>query len=149
MDARERPDRSGLARRNFLADTARAACGAGVAWLPDGSGFFHSRLAPDWEKRPRAERFLDNTVFLRTLADPTREVAVFGPTVHPELGLARSDGASVRVLEDQPLGVAVVAHGVSRYRSLYVSDKDALLAGKPVSVPATQPYGCTVKYAAM
>jgi ferredoxin-type protein NapG len=33
MDARERPDRNGLARRNFLADTARAACGAGVAGL--------------------------------------------------------------------------------------------------------------------
>lgn len=33
MDAREGPDRRGLARRNFLADTARAACGAGVAGL--------------------------------------------------------------------------------------------------------------------
>lgn len=106
--------------------------GGGVSWLADGSAFFHSRLAAGWEQRPRAERFLDNTVVLRTLADPTREVPVFGPTVHPELGLARSDSAWVVALDDQPLGVAIVAHGVSRYRSLYVSDKAALLAGKPV-----------------
>jgi prolyl oligopeptidase len=36
------------------------------------------------------------------------------------------------VLEDQPLGVALVYHGVSRYNSLYVTDKAALLAGKQV-----------------
>ncbi len=33
--------------------------GGGISWLPDGSGFFHSRLAPDYEKRPRGERFMD------------------------------------------------------------------------------------------
>lgn len=109
--------------------------GGGAAWLSDGSGFFYARLAADWQTRPRAERFLDNTVYLRRLADAAAgvaDVAVFGPTVHPELKLARSDGAAVAVLDDQPLGVAIVYHGVSRYRSLYVSDKAALLAGKPV-----------------
>ncbi len=106
--------------------------GGGANWLDDGKGFFYSRLAADWEKRPRAERFLDNTVYLRRLDDPSTDVAVFGPTVHPELKLARSDGAGVSVLSDQPLALAIVDHGVSRYRSLYVSDKAALLAGKPV-----------------
>jgi prolyl oligopeptidase len=110
--------------------------GGGVQWTDDGNAFFFSRLALDWDKRPRAERFMDNTVYLKRLAGPTgaapEDVAVFGPTVHPELGLARSDNAIVRVLDDQPLGVAMVFHGVSRYRSLYVSDKAALLAGKPV-----------------
>lgn len=106
--------------------------GGGAAWLSDGSGFFYSRLAADWQTRPRAERFLDNTVYLRRLADPAADIAVFGPTVHPELKLQRSDSGAVFLLDDQPLGVAIVFHGVSRYRSLYVSDKAALLAGKPV-----------------
>jgi len=106
--------------------------GGGAAWLADGSGFFYARLAADWQTRPRAERFLDNTVYLRRLGDPAADVAVFGPTVHPELKLSRSDSAAVFALDDQPLGVALVYHGVSRYRSLYVTDKAALLAGKPV-----------------
>lgn len=106
--------------------------GGNVTWADDGKAFFYSRLAADWEKRPRAERFLDNIVYLRRLAEPGTDVAVFGPTVHPELKLDRSDAAGVVTLKDQPLAVAVVSHGVSRYRSLYVSDKAALLAGKPV-----------------
>lgn len=101
------------------------------SWLPDGSGFFHSRLAEGWDKRPRAERFMDNVVYLRKLADPAQDVAVFGPTVHPELKLDRSDSGYVVVLEDQPIGIAMVFHGVSPYRSLYVADKAALVAGKP------------------
>lgn len=106
--------------------------GGGASWLSDSSGFFYSRLAADWQTRPRAERFMDNTVYLRRLADPAADVAVFGPTVHPDLKLKRSDGGAVFVLDDQPLGVAIVYHGVSRYISLYVSDKAALLAGQPV-----------------
>ncbi len=105
--------------------------GGGASWLDDGSAFFYSRLAQGWETRPRAERFMDNTVYLRRLAEPDKDVAVFGPTVHPELGLDRSDGASVHVLRGQPVALAVVYHGVSRYRSLYMSDSAALLAGKP------------------
>lgn len=104
----------------------------GAQWTEDGSAFFFSRLAPEWEKRPRAERFLDNTVYLRRLADPAHDVAVFGPAVHPELRLARSDRGLVSLVDGQPLATAAVFHGVSRYRSLYVSDKAALLAGKPV-----------------
>jgi prolyl oligopeptidase len=105
--------------------------GGGARWLDDGSGFFYSRLAEGWEKRPRAERFMDNVVYLRRLSDPAKDVAVFGPTVHPELKLERSDFAGVSTLLDQPLGVAFVYHGVSPYRSLYVTDKADLLAGKP------------------
>ncbi|MEN9628215.1 MAG: Prolyl endopeptidase [Pseudomonadota bacterium] len=103
-----------------------------VQWAEDGSAFFVSRLAPGWEQRPRVERFMDNTVYLKRLADPAAETAVFGPTVHPELQLGRADNAVVILIADQPLAAALVFHGVSRYRSLYLSDKDALLAGKPV-----------------
>jgi hypothetical protein len=88
--------------------------GGSAQWTEDGSAFFYSRLAPAWEKRPRAERFLDNTVYLKRLADPAGEIAVFGPAVHPELGLARSDGARGPATGDgrgvprrQPLPLAV------------------------------------------
>ncbi len=118
--------------RELLPPIDRVRGGGAVNWLPDGSGFFVSRLAPDWNQRPRAERFMDNTVFLRRLAEPDGDVPVFGPTVHPELGLTRSDNAFVALLDDQPLALAVVSHGVSRYRSLFVADRAALLAGKPV-----------------
>lgn len=105
--------------------------GGGVIWLEDGSGFFYSRLVEGWEKRPRAERFMDVVVYLRRLADPAKDIPVFGPTVFPDLKLDRSDYAAVLPLVDQPLGVAVVFHGVDRYRSMYVTDKADLLAGKP------------------
>lgn len=118
--------------RELLPAIDRVRGGGIVSWLPDGSGLFVSRLAPDWNQRPRAERFLDNTVFLRRLANPDGDVPVFGPAVHPELGLSRSDNAFIAVLDGQPLALAVVSHGVSRYRSLYVADRTALLAGRPV-----------------
>lgn len=105
--------------------------GGGAVWLEDGSGFFHSRLVEGWEKRPRAERFMDVVTYLRRIDDPGRDVPVFGPTVHPELGLDRSDAAALVPLVGQPIAIAVVYHGVDRYRSMYVTDKAALLAGKP------------------
>ena len=104
--------------------------GGSARWLDDGSGFFYSRLAEGWEKRPRAERFMDTTVSLRRIVDGS-DVVVFGPQHREELKLDRSDLAVVATLLDQPLGVAVVLHGVDRYQSLYVTDKAALLAGKP------------------
>lgn len=100
-------------------------------WLEDGSGFFHTRMPADWEKRPRAERFLDNVVYLRRLADPGHDVAVFGPGVLPDLVLERSDRASLFAPVGEPVVIAHVSHGVDRNHSMYVSDKAAVLAGKP------------------
>ncbi len=56
--------------------------GGGMQWLPDSSGFFHGRLAPDWQTRPRAERFMDHRTYLRRLAQPDADRVVFGPGVH-------------------------------------------------------------------
>jgi len=105
--------------------------GGGASWLSDGSGFFYSRLAADWQTRlvPNAS---GQHGLPAPLGRPAADVAVFGPTVHPDLKLMRSDSGAVFLLDDQPLGVAIVNHGVSRYISLYVSDKAALLAGQPV-----------------
>ena len=106
--------------------------GGGASWLDDGSAFFYSRLALDWEKRPRAERFMDNTVYLRRLAEPGKDVAVFGPTVHPELGLDRSDGASELVTPQlHGSGAAGVAELAGKVRDGRVVERaDDVIAGR-------------------
>ena len=105
--------------------------GGGAPWLPDGSGFFYDRLAEGYEKRPRAERYMDQLVYLRRLASPGKDVTVFGSGVHPEVTIGRSDGAAVGVIHGQPLAYALVYHGVDRNLSLYFADAEAVLAGKP------------------
>ena len=105
--------------------------GGGPAWLEDGSGFFYTRLAQDYEKRPRAERYLDNITYLRRIADPDNDRAVFGPGLHPEVAIERSAGAYVAKVPGQPLASAFVFHGVDPNRSLYVADLEGVLNGAP------------------
>lgn len=105
--------------------------GGGAQWLADGSGFFYLRLAEGYEKRPRAERFMDVHAWLRRLDAPDKDVDVFGPGLHPELGLDRSVLGAVRELPGQGLMAALVFHGVSPNRSLYLAPRDGVLAGKP------------------
>ena len=102
-----------------------------VAWLPDGSGFFYVRLAEGYEKRPRAERFLDNLTYLRRLAEPAKDVAVFGPGLDAAVTIDRSSVGGVFAIPGQPLVGAFVSHGVDPNRSLYLADLDGVLAGKP------------------
>jgi prolyl oligopeptidase len=105
--------------------------GGDPSWLEDGSGFFYSRLKENYEMLPRAERFLDNLTYLRRLAEPDKDVAVFGPGLHPEVSIERFAGGSLAPIPGQPLIAAVVAHGVDRNRSLYISAAADVLAGKP------------------
>src|SRR5262249_41960001 len=67
----------------------------GAGWLADSSGFFYSRLRADYEKVPRAERFLDNINYLVRLSEPEREIKVFGPNLFPEVTTDRSAGVLV------------------------------------------------------
>lgn len=103
----------------------------GVQWLLDGSGFFYDRLAQGYEKRPRAERFMDTHTWLRRLAAPGEDAEVFGSGLHPAVVIDRSSFGLLRELPGQPLVAAFVFHGVSPNRSLYLSDRDSVLAGKP------------------
>jgi prolyl oligopeptidase len=102
-----------------------------VGWLRDGSGFFYTRLAQGYEKRPRAERFLDNLSYLRRLAQPAKDVAVFGPGLDAAVAIERSSVGLVFPVPGQPLVAAFVYHGVDPNRSLYVAERDGVLAGKP------------------
>lgn len=104
--------------------------GGDVSWLDDGSGFFFSRLAEGYEKRPRAERFMDHHAYLRKIGD-TRDTPVFGPGLFPEVTIERSANGHVFLVPDQPLAGALVAHGVDRNVSFYLTDRESLLAGKP------------------
>jgi prolyl oligopeptidase len=103
----------------------------GVAWLPDGSGFFYERLAADYALRPRPERFLDERMYFRALAKPAEERTIFGPGVHASVPLDRGDSTSMWPVTGRNLVFAVVHHGVKRQFTLYRAPLDAALAGKP------------------
>jgi prolyl oligopeptidase len=105
--------------------------GGSPTWLPDGSGLFYTRLAEGYEKRPRAERFMDELTYLRRLDAPGKDVAVFGPGLHPEVSIERSAGAVVGIVADQPVAFALVFHGVDPNRSLYFAEAKGVLEGRP------------------
>ena len=102
-----------------------------ASWLEDGSGFFYSRLRPDYETVPRAERFLDNLTYLRLLKAPEKDASVFGPGLHPEVSIERSAGGAVFVVPGMPYAIAAVYHGVDPNRSVYIADLQATLKGTP------------------
>jgi len=101
-------------------------------WLPDGKGFFYQRMAEGWEKRPRAERYMDVLTYYRRLDDPTKDVAIFGPGLHPEVKINRSTSGVVVAAEGRPIAWAVAHHGVDRNVWLFMADLGSVLAGKPV-----------------
>jgi prolyl oligopeptidase len=103
--------------------------GGGAQWLPDSSGFFHGRLAPDWQARPRAERFMDHRTYLRRLARPDADRVVFGPGVHGAVPIDRSDSAAVVPVPGRDVALAFVYHGVRREQSLYRASLKDVLAG--------------------
>jgi len=102
-----------------------------AVWLPGGGGFFYPRMAEGWEKRARAERYMDVVTYYRRLDDPTKDVAVFGPNLFPEVQINRSTSGVVGVLDGRPIAWAVASHGVDRNLWLFLADLDGVLAGKP------------------
>ncbi len=103
--------------------------GAGVVWLDDGSGFFYLRLAPDYATRPRAERFLDQRTYFRSLAKPADERVVFGPGVHASVPIDRGDSAYLVPVPGRNLALALISHGVLRETTAYHAPLDDVLAG--------------------
>lgn len=114
-----------------LSPTIDRVRGAGVSWLPDGSGFFYSRLPEGWDKRARAERYMDVVTWFRKLSDPSADKAVFGAGLFPEVPIERSASGYVAVIHGYPVVEALVSHGVDRNGSLYFADLEGVLAGKP------------------
>ena len=109
----------------------QAVRGSGsVSWLPNGKGFFYSRLKLDWASLPATERFQDNLRYLRLLGAPGADPAVFGPGVHADVAMPRSASGDVFALEGTPLAAALVRDGVKREQSLYLADMSEVLSGK-------------------
>ena len=101
-----------------------------VTWLEDGSGFFYTRLRPDWASAAATERFLDNLTYFHRLGATTTDRAVFGPGVDPEVAIPRTATGNVLPMTGTALVAAVVADGVKRERSLYIAELAAMLEGK-------------------
>ena len=105
--------------------------GGEVAWLHDGSGFFYNRLAEGYEKRPRNERFMDQLTYLRILARPGEDRALFGPGLHESVAMDRSSASALFVLPGDKQVAAYVFHGVDPNHSLYLAALEDVVAGKP------------------
>ena len=105
--------------------------GAGVAWLPDGSGFFYGRLAVDWQQRPRHERFLDRRTYLRRLGADGDDPVVFGAGIHPGVTLDRDEDAAVVAVPGHDVALAIVRRGVQRETALFRAALSDVLAGRP------------------
>jgi prolyl oligopeptidase len=102
---------------------------AGVTWLDGSDGFFHLRLPPDYERRPRVERYMDMRTVFRSLARPGQERVVFGPGVEASTPLDRSDAAIIVPAPSRDLVLAIVRHGVLREVSVYHAKLHDVLAG--------------------
>ncbi len=105
--------------------------GGSVAWLDNASGFFYTRLRPDWASVPATERFLDNLRYFRKLGATGKDPAVFGPGVHADVNVPRTASGTVFHVRGTGLAGAVVIDGVKRERTFYLADLDGVLAGKP------------------
>ena len=105
--------------------------GGDVSWLHDGSGFFYNRLAEGYDKRPRNERFMDQLTYLRMLARPEEDRALFGPGLHEDVAIDRSSAAALFVLPGDKQVAAYVFHGVDPNHSLYLASLEDVLEGKP------------------
>ena len=101
-----------------------------VSWLPDGSGFFYSRLREGFDKLPATERFQDHPRHLRLLASGDDRI-VFSPSRFPALGLPPIAGGYLVRLPGRPLVLGVVSLGVERNRVLIAASWDSVRSGQP------------------
>jgi prolyl oligopeptidase len=93
----------------------------GVAWLPDGKGFFYNRL-PAPAADGSAERYNKSALYLHrlgTMAD--KDVAVFGWGVDPRRSFAVPDLPFMLTAADSKWALAVVLHGDAPEISVYAA----------------------------
>ena len=128
--------------------TQKAAVDKGVVWLAVNSTASDATdyLTPDkmgsWMREQKAAA-------TATLMDTEGRLGrAYGARTTPHLYVIDTRGTLVYAgaIDSRPTARASDIPGATNHVNQALGE---LLAGKPVSVPATQPYGCTVKYAAM
>ncbi len=78
-----------------------------VSWLPDSQSLTYNQLKPLTAEDPETETYLDSRVLWLQLGDATDSARpVFGPTVNPELGLARLEVGSLLFTPGSPWVIA-------------------------------------------
>jgi peroxiredoxin len=126
--------------------TQRAATGQGVVWLAvnstatDATDYLPPERLAAWMKEQQAAA-------TATLMDADGRIGrSYGARTTPHLYVIDPKGTLVYAgaIDNKPTANASDIPGAINHVQQALAD---LQAGKPVSVAATQPYGCTVKYA--
>lgn len=126
----------------------KAAAEKGVVWLavnstaPDASDYLPPERMAAWMKEQKAAASA-------TLMDADGKVGrAYGARTTPHLYVIDARGTLVYAgaIDSKPTARAADIAGATNHVNAALAD---VLAGRPVAVPATQPYGCTVKYSSM
>lgn len=128
--------------------TQQAAVDRGVVWLavastaPDATDYLQPAAMAAWMKAQKAAA-------TATLMDEAGRLGrAYGARTTPHMYVIDAKGTLVYAgaIDNRPTARASDIAGATNHVNQALAE---VLAGKPVSVAATQPYGCTVKYAAM
>ena len=128
--------------------TQKAAVDRGVVWLavnstaPEATDYLKPGAMAQWMKDQKAAA-------TATLMDENGLVGrLYGARVTPHLYVIDAKGTLVYAgaIDSKPTARAADIATATNHVNAALAD---VLAGKPVGVAATQPYGCTVKYTSM
>lgn len=125
--------------------TQAAAANDGVVWLTINSSAKGKQgyMTPNEAKAFTASQQSRRTAYL---VDPSGAVGkAFGATATPHMYVVNSNGNLVYrgAIDDKP---GADKDDIGRARNHVLAALSEVKAGKPVSVPASRPYGCSVKY---
>lgn len=133
---------------NNMQATQKAAVDKGVVWLAVNSTAQDATdyLTPDkmagWMKEQKASA-------TATVMDPQGTIGrAYGARTTPHMYIINAQGvlAYAGAIDNKPSSRAADIPSATNHVNQALGE---LLAGKAVSTPATQPYGCTVKYSSM
>jgi peroxiredoxin len=128
--------------------TQKAAVDKGVVWLavnstaPDATDYRAPAAMAAWMKEQQAAASA-------TLMDADGKVGrAYGARTTPHMYIIDPQGKLVYAgaIDSKPSARAADVKGATNYVNQALGEA---LAGKPISVAATQPYGCSVKYSSM
>jgi hypothetical protein len=128
--------------------TQKSAIDKGVVWLAvnstarDATDYLTPENMGAWMKEQKAYANA-------TLMDAEGRIGrSYGARTTPHMYVIDAQGTLVYAgaIDNKPTSRAADIAGATNHVNQALAE---VLAGKPVSVPATQPYGCTVKYSSM